>query len=74
MQKAKDQGLWALGRPIEIGGGGLPLMDYVFVNEVVGRSSAAIEAFGNHSSQYSIMLYSTRATSGVKSTWNRCYR
>ena len=35
MQKAKDEGLWALGHPEEIGGGGLPFMDYVFVNEVV---------------------------------------
>jgi len=74
MQKAKDQGLWALGRPIEIGGGGLPLMDYVFVIEVVGRSGAAIGALGNHSLQDFITLHSTRATSGVRSTCNRCCR
>ena len=46
MQKAKDQGLWALGHPEEIGGGGLPFMDYVFVNEVVGRSEIATVALG----------------------------
>ncbi len=56
MQKAKDQGLWALGHPEEIGGGGLPFMDYVFINEVVGRSEAATVALGTHSLQDSIML------------------
>jgi acyl-CoA dehydrogenase len=57
MQKAKDSGLWALGHPEEIGGGGLPFMDYVFINEVVGRSEAAIVALGTHSLQDSIMLH-----------------
>ena len=57
MQKAKDNGLWALGHPEEIGGGGLPFMDYVFINEVVGRSEAAIVALGTHSLQDSIMLH-----------------
>ena len=44
MSDAKAQGLWALGHPEEIGGGGLPFMDYVFINEVVGRSAAATGA------------------------------
>ncbi len=57
MQKAKDAGLWALGHPEEIGGGGLPFMDYVFINEVVGRSAAATVALGTHSLQDSIMLH-----------------
>ena len=57
MQKAKDQGLWALGHPEEIGGGGLPFMDYVFVNEVVGRSEIATVVLGTHSLQDSIMLH-----------------
>lgn len=57
MQKAKDEGLWALGHPKEIGGGGMPFMDYVFVNEVVGRSEIAILALGTHSLQDSIMLH-----------------
>ena len=57
MQKAKDEGLWALGHPEEIGGGGLPFMDYVFINEVVGRSEIAIVALGTHSLQDSIMLH-----------------
>ena len=57
MQKAKDNGLWALGHPEELGGGGLPFMDYVFINEVVGRSEAAIVALGTHSLQDAIMLH-----------------
>ena len=57
MNKAKAQGLWALGHPEEIGGGGLPFMDYVFINEVVGRSEMATVALGTHSLQDSIMLH-----------------
>ncbi len=55
-QDAKKQGLWALGHPKEIGGKGLPFMDYVYVNEVVGRSEHAMIALGTHSLQDSIML------------------
>jgi len=40
--KAKEHGLWALGLPKEIGGGGLGFMPYVFVNEIVGRSEFAL--------------------------------
>ncbi|MFQ5699850.1 MAG: acyl-CoA dehydrogenase family protein, partial [Myxococcota bacterium] len=56
MQAAKEQGLWALGHPKEIGGQGLPFLDYVYVNEVVGRSQPAMVALGTHSLQDSIML------------------
>ena len=57
MDKAKEAGLWALGHPEEIGGQGMPFLDYVFINEVVGRSSAAMVALGTHSLQDSIMLH-----------------
>ena len=56
MQQAKDAGLWALGHPKDIGGQGLPFMDYVYVNEIVGRSQHAMVALGTHSLQDSIML------------------
>jgi alkylation response protein AidB-like acyl-CoA dehydrogenase len=56
MDEAKAAGLWALGHPKEIGGGGLPFLDYVYVNEVVGRSEHAMVALGTHSLQDSIML------------------
>ena len=56
MQKAKDQSLWALGHPKDIGGQGMPFMEYVYINEVVGRSASAMVALGTHSLQDSIML------------------
>jgi len=53
---AKEQGLWALGHPVEIGGQGMPFRDYVFVNEVQGRSEVAPLVLGSHSLQDSLML------------------
>jgi len=54
---ARRQGLWALGHPAGIGGGGLSFMDYVLVNEVIGRSEHAMVALGTHSLQDSLMLH-----------------
>jgi alkylation response protein AidB-like acyl-CoA dehydrogenase len=54
---AKRQGLWALGHPEEIGGGGLPFMDFVYMNEVIGRSHYGQMAVGSLSMQDSIMLH-----------------
>ena len=55
--KAKESGLWALGHPVEIGGGGLPFMDFVYLNEVIGRSHWGKWAVGSLSMQDSIMLH-----------------
>jgi alkylation response protein AidB-like acyl-CoA dehydrogenase len=54
---AKEAGLWALGHPQEIGGQGMPFMDYVYVNEVIGRSNFAMPALGTQSLQDSLMLH-----------------
>jgi alkylation response protein AidB-like acyl-CoA dehydrogenase len=54
--EAKAEGLWALGHPRELGGGGLPFMDYVYVNEVQGRSEFGQIALGTYTLQDSIML------------------
>jgi alkylation response protein AidB-like acyl-CoA dehydrogenase len=56
MAEARSEGLWALGHPAEIGGGGLSFLDYVYVNEVIGRSEQALWALGTHSLQDSLML------------------
>lgn len=56
MQQAKDAGLWALGHPRELGGQGLPFMDYVHINEVIGRSFWAMQALGTLSLQDSLMV------------------
>ena len=56
-RSAKNAGLWARGHPGEIGGGGLPFMDFVYLNEVIGRSHWGQWAVGSLSMQDSIMLH-----------------
>jgi len=56
MASAKDKGLWALGHPEELGGGGLSFLAYVYVNEVIGRSAPATVALGTHTLQDALML------------------
>ena len=55
--EAKREGLWALGLPKEIGGGGLGFLPYCHVNEEVGRSEHAMLALGTHSAQDATMLH-----------------
>src|SRR3954453_15320432 len=55
--EAKRRDLWALGHPAEIGGGGLPFMDFVYLNEIIGRSEYGQMAVGSASMQDSIMLH-----------------
>ena len=55
-QQAKDEGIWALGHPKDIGGGGLPFMPFVYLNEVIGRSHWGQAAVGSLTMQDSIML------------------
>ncbi len=55
--QAKAEGLWALGHPAELGGGGLPFLDYVYVNEVQGRSEYGQVALGTFTLQDSLMLH-----------------
>lgn len=54
--EAKCRGLWALGHPRHIGGGGLGFMDVTLLNEVIGRSFFGQSAVGTWSMQDSIML------------------
>jgi acyl-CoA dehydrogenase len=56
-RQAKAEGLWALGHPRELGGGGLPFLDYVYVNEVQGRSEYGQIALGTFTLQDSLMLH-----------------
>jgi acyl-CoA dehydrogenase len=55
--RAKQAGLWALGHPEEIGGGGLPFLAFAEMNEVIGRSHFGQMAVGSVSMQDSIMLH-----------------
>ena len=54
--KAKAEGLWALGHPVELGGLGLSFLDYVAINEIIGRSHWAMQALGTHSLQDALMV------------------
>src|SRR3954453_7740739 len=56
-RQAKAEGLWALGHPKELGGGGLPFLDYVYVNEVQGRSEFGQIALGTFTLQDTLMLH-----------------
>jgi alkylation response protein AidB-like acyl-CoA dehydrogenase len=56
-ERAKAEDLWALGHPAEIGGGGLPFLDFVYLNEIIGRSHWGQWAVGSLSMQDSIMLH-----------------
>jgi len=55
--RAKDLGLWALGHPEEIGGGGVPFLDFVYLNEIIGRSEFGQLAVGSVSMQDALMLH-----------------
>ncbi|MDQ3147920.1 MAG: acyl-CoA dehydrogenase family protein [Actinomycetota bacterium] len=67
-RQAKAEGLWALGHPKELGGGGLPFMDYVYVNEVQGRSEYGQLALGTYTLQDSLML-----NKYANATWRELY-
>ena len=54
--EAKAEGMWAIGHPTEVGGGGMPFMDYVYINEVIGLSEPAVWVFGTGTLQDSLML------------------
>lgn len=56
-QKAKDRGLWALGHPADIGGGGVSFLDFVYLNEIIGRSELGQLAVGSATMQDAIMLH-----------------
>ena len=65
-QMAKDENIWALGHPKDIGGGGMPFMEYVYVNEVIGRSAYANVGLGTVSLQDSIMLRNSLLITGER--------
>jgi alkylation response protein AidB-like acyl-CoA dehydrogenase len=66
--EAKAEGLWALGHPAELGGGGMAFADYVFVNEVQGRSEYGQLALGTFTLQDSLMLHG-HASASQRERW-----
>ncbi len=53
---ARERGLFALGHPEDLGGGGLTFAEYAYINEVIGRSIHGIHALGTLTLQDSIMF------------------
>ena len=69
---AKAQGLWALGHPKEIGGGGLPFMDFVYLNEIIGRSRVRPgRGRARRRCRTRSCCTSTPATSSASASWRR---
>jgi len=66
--EAKRRQLWALGHPVDIGGGGLAFMDVTYLNEIIGRSFFGQSAVGTWSMQDSLMLRQY-ATDEQKRRW-----
>lgn len=54
--RAKAKGLWALGHPEAIGGGGVPFMPFVHLNEIIGRSEWGMYALGTASMHDCMMI------------------
>jgi alkylation response protein AidB-like acyl-CoA dehydrogenase len=54
-EDAKKRGLWALGHPTDLGGGGLSFMEFVHLNEIIGRSEFGQVAVGSVSQHDTIM-------------------
>ena len=55
-ERAKALGIWAPGHPVELGGGGMPFADYVYINEVIGRCGLAVYAMGTATLQTCKMI------------------
>lgn len=55
--EARHEGLWALGHPTDVGGHGLPMRDYLYVNEVIGRSEPAQVVLGTNTLQTALLLH-----------------
>lgn len=68
MQLARDQGLWALGHAEALGGGGLDLLDTVYVLEVAGRSTPGPVALGLHTLEDALLL-DEFATPALRDRW-----
>ncbi|QDQ92868.1 acyl-CoA dehydrogenase [Rhodococcus sp. WB9] len=67
-ERAKELGLWALGHPAELGGGGVPFLDFVYLNEIIGRSEFGQMAVGSVSMQDTLMLHK-HGTPEQKQRW-----
>ena len=68
MEEAKSRRLWALGHPVEVGGGGLSFMEFVYLNEIIGRSEFGTMAVGSLS-HHDTVMWMRYATEEQKRTY-----
>jgi alkylation response protein AidB-like acyl-CoA dehydrogenase len=54
-EEARRRGLWALGHPVDLGGQGLSFMEFVHLNEIIGRSEFGMLAVGSLTQHDTIM-------------------
>ncbi len=66
--RARAEGLFALGHPEDLGGGGLTFSEYAYINEVIGRSLHGMHALGTLTLQDSIM-FRKFASAAQKERW-----
>ncbi|MBA3742892.1 acyl-CoA dehydrogenase family protein [Sporichthya sp.] len=66
--EAKRRGLWALGHPEDLGGAGLSFMEFVHMNEIIGRSEFGLLAVGSMT-QHDTIMWNRFGTEAQKRRW-----
>ena len=66
--EAKHRGLWALGHPVSLGGQGLSFMEFVHLNEIIGRSEHGMLAVGSMT-QHDTIMWDRYGTAAQKQRW-----
>jgi alkylation response protein AidB-like acyl-CoA dehydrogenase len=66
--EARSRGLWALGHPIELGGQGLSFMEFVHLNEIIGRSEFGLWAVGSMT-QHDTIMWQRYGTQAQQQRW-----
>jgi alkylation response protein AidB-like acyl-CoA dehydrogenase len=66
--EAQHRGLWALGHPLELGGQGLSFMEFVHLNEIIGRSEFGLWAVGSMT-QHDTIMWQRYGTEAQQRRW-----
>jgi len=66
--EARRRGLWALGHPVDLGGQGLSFMEFVHLNEIIGRSEYGTLAVGSMT-QHDTIMWQRYGSEAQKERW-----
>ncbi len=66
--EAQRRGLWALGHPVALGGQGLSFLEFVHLNEIIGRSEHGMLAVGSMT-QHDTIMWDRYGTEAQKERW-----